>query len=133
MPGTVEQTGSASARWLQDYADKYPKFHVVVAFKSTKAEFGLSQVAEYGQIGYTVLEESRHSDGVVMGMPWDKWELLKAQERELAQLPSASLTDSRTGEAFTNPTDAQRQKPMSRRQMVEEFGTVVETEAAPEE
>ena len=137
MAGEVMDIGHSQARWLQDYQAKYPEYKVVVAFKSMKAEFGVSQVEEYKADGWKVLEKARHSDGVVVGLPWAEYnERIKA-EKQLGQLPSARLVSQ--GVEIDQQVSAVKQRPMSRKQMEDEFGGVkqepyVETVAeAPEE
>lgn len=125
MPGEVMETGRAEARWMQDYQEKYKdRGHVVVAFKSVKAEFGNDQVTEYKMNGYEPVEDARHPDGVVMLKPWDAWRRDKAEDKGASSgLPTATYTDGQTREQVVTPTEAKKQKPMSRKQMVDEFGT----------
>lgn len=120
MPGETQDIGHAKARWLQDYQEKYLNHHVVVAFKSVKAEFGASQVDEYKMDGYEVLEDSRHPDGVVMGLPIDEYNVRRAAERELQALPSATFNVD--GHQYDQEVTAVAQRPISRKQMEDEYG-----------
>ena len=88
MPGKTQETGTVRALRLGDYQSKYPKMHVVIASKSTKANAAMDQVGEYLFSGYVHLEDTAHPDLVCLGKPregtdsFDSWD--KQREEELA-------------------------------------------------
>lgn len=69
MAGVTEETGTVQAVRLGDIQSKYPDMHVVIVSKSTKADAGTEQAADYEYKGYKRLLDTSHPDLIAMGKP----------------------------------------------------------------